>query len=226
MQLTGNAIAGFVVAGLAVALTCLSAAPALARSSKPKAPRTPSSEERKTKEYTINVEPLLVSSSNDHSVTGMGASVGMFLDPDLIVRATYRGGFGTSAFSQNEKAVSAQLFLTNSFFVEAGVMRRIVIDHGPEMEEYEDPSARDEAFTYNVDTVGGLVAIGNQWQWGAFTLGARWAMGYAPRQARKATITENDPETFRTGENERDRLESLKVQGEYYLPALIVGWSF
>jgi hypothetical protein len=208
------------------ALASLVAGPALARSDKPKTPRTPSSEERKTKEYTINAEPLLLSTTSDHTVAGAGASVGVFLDPDLIVRATYRGGSGGEVYSHNEAVVSAQQFLSNSFFVEVGVMRRVAVEHGPETEEYVLWDEREHAFTYDVATAGGLLAIGNQWQWGSFTLGARWAMGYFPARTLKAKITEDEPAKYRTSNAERKRLEELKVQGEYYLPALIVGWSF
>lgn len=212
--------------GVLLILACMTE-PALARDKKPRPPRTPSSEERKSKSYTVEGQPLTLFVSTVNGGSTSGGSAGIFVDADTILRGTLRGGRSClearCSYVESSGSITVQRFLDNSLFLEAGFMtQRNIFHHVSYDGDYEK---YDSGFTYTVNTFGPTVALGNQWQWGTFTLGVRWVQAYRPWTSRGTTEHQDDPNAQR-GENQRLTRRALEHEKKLYLPSISLGYAF
>ncbi len=194
-----------------------------------KPPRRTSAEERDGKQYTVDFQPVTPFVGTVSPGVTSGASFGAFVRPDLIARFTARGGSscagGRCAYVERTVSFTAQKFLTNSFFIEPGLGIQRIIYHP----EDRDPFAGEKRkyhFTYNVENWGALFGLGNQWQWGAFTLGARWVSAFQSVFSREAKIHEDSPKSFQKDDQEKAQLRDLQDETKLYLASLALGWSF
>ncbi len=194
-----------------------------------KAPRRSSAEEREGKHYTVDLQPVTLFVGSISPGATSGASFGTFVRPDLIARVTARGGSscdgGRCAYVERTLSFTAQKFVTNSFFIEPGLGIQRNIYHP----EDRDPFAGEKRkyhFTYTVENWGALFGIGNQWQWGAFTLGARWVTAFQSVFSREAKIHEDSPESVQKDDQEKEKLRDLQDETKLYLASLGLGWSF
>jgi hypothetical protein len=209
-------------------LACLIvSAPAFAGGARP--PRTPSSEERNDKSFTVDAQPLTLFTGGVGEGFTQGFSTGMFWEPNTILRATVRGGKSClgarCAYIERSAALTAQKFVGNSFFVEAGAMAQRNIYH-PVDNNYFSGDKRAYHFTYNAETWGGTFAIGNQWQWRGFTLGFRWISIYTPLFSASSSVHADAPERYSIEKSEEDQLEALESETKVYFASLAVGASF
>lgn len=190
--------------------------------------RTPSSEEREDKQVTVDARPFNFFFGSVSPGLSSGVSAGSFVEPDLIARFTVQGGESctSSRCSYVERAISftAQKFVSNSFFLEYGLSIQRNIYH-PEDSNAFSGDKRQFHFTYTVENWGGLFGIGNQWQWGHFTLGGRWAAAYQTLFSTGAKIHDDEPDEYQRGEGEREQLKKLKNESKLYVASLILGWS-
>lgn len=196
---------------------------------KPKRPT--SAEERQSKQYTVDGQPLSFFVGSISGGFTSGVSGGVFYDPETVARVTYRagrsceGGGKCCAYVERSLGFAAQRFLSNSFFLEPGLAIQRNIYH-PVDNAVHAGEHRRYNFTYNVENWCLSFALGNQWQWGAFTLGARW---FAVTQAvfsRESEIHEDSPDEYPKDDRERDRQRQLEVESKLYLPSVAVGASF
>ncbi len=209
-----------------VLVAILTAPSALARQ---KTPSIPSATERQGKDGTWDYEPASIF-IGDHSGIATGGSLGVYLSPDQIVRATYRTSKSClevrCSYVDDALSLTVQQFVANSFFVEIGLAEQVAVEHPVDSGEYDSISDRDSAFTYRVETRGFVFSIGNQWQWKSFTLGARWGMDYQPLQVQKASVTADRANEYPAGPNERRHLVRLGKEGKLFIPSLMIGTSF
>ena len=198
-----------------------------AEKEKPKRPT--SAEERESKRYTGDVQPITLFVGSLHSGTTQGVSAGRLVQPDLIARVTLRGGSSCTsercAYVERTFSITAQKFVGNSFFIEPGLGIQRNIYH-PEDDNAFSGDKREYHFTYTVENWGPVFAIGNQWQWGAFTLGARWAAVFQSLFSREAKIHEDAPDRYQTGDNEKDELRDFQDERKLYVASLALGSSF
>ncbi len=156
-------------------------------------------------------------------------AAGTYLDSDLIARVTLRGGKSCleerCSHVENSASVTLQKFVANSFFVEAGGMAQRSIYH---MTAYDNGAwryDRDYGYTYSAQTAGGTFALGNQWQYGDFTLGVRWVQIYQAAFSREGKVhADRDGRTV--GKSQKDQLRKLEREFKLYLPSLALGLSF
>lgn len=209
---------------IVLALASFVSAPAFAKA--PKKPRVPSAVERQGKAYTVDAQPLTLSVGAVGAATVTGGSVGAYLGPHLIARATYRAGESCleerCAYVERAASVTLQQFVSNSFFVEVGLMTQRNTYH-PVYDYYSSTSERDATFTYDAETRGATVSIGNQWQWKSFTLGARWGQYYRPLQSVSSKLEEDGNAA---GSEEKMIREKMQAEQKLYLPSLLIGTSF
>jgi hypothetical protein len=197
---------------------------------KPKRP--PSSEERKHLAYTLQFQPIVPFFAEVSAGVASGVSIGQFVDPNTIVHLRYQAGESCffedrCAFVERATTISGQFFVGNSFFLEGGASMHRDTYH-PVDNDYDlfDSDARKYHFTYEVETWGPVFALGNQWQFRSFTIGARWFGLYQPLFTRTSRIQEDSPEKYQKSRDEKDELKKVENQAHTYLAMMSLGWSF
>lgn len=210
-------------AGLSLAM----AQPAAAARA-PRPPRTPSAVEREHVNATINFEPIgLLSGNYLGFVTGISA--GLFLNPNLVLRGTIRTSKSClgirCSYGYDAIGVSAQSFISNSGFVEGGLLHEQNIMHLIDNNDYDGHTSREYGFSYRTVNSSIMLAIGQQWQWHSFTLGARWAALSFPVINQVAELKTLDPQ-YSVSAEETHTLDRLKAAHHWVLANLILGWSF
>lgn len=124
---------------IAILVMLVAASPALARTSN----RTPSATERQTLEGTVNAEPVGIYGGQYLGVV-TGISGGIFLNPDLILRATVRTAKSCAirpcSYGYDAVGVSGQKFIANSLFVEGGLFHEQTIAHPVDSYGYDSGS--------------------------------------------------------------------------------------
>ncbi len=214
------------IAFIVFALSFLSTT-ALARKG-PKAPRVPSSEERKKQSVTADAQPFTLFLGTVGQGFTSGAAVGQFLTSDTVVRATARSGksclYERCSYVETSASITVQHFVANSFFLEGGAMFQNNIYHRVPWGS-TSWQTDDNHYTYSAETYGGTIALGNQWQFDSFTIGVRWVQVYQAAFARRSKV-HADTAGHPVGREQKERLRALEHETKFYLPSLALGFSF
>lgn len=105
-----------------------------------------------------------------------GLTLGIFLDPNTIINIELKKGDDLFFMSwldrydikENSLGVNFKKFVNTSFYVKAGAEYR-KIDY-----TYNYNSSTTDTNQFKGSALAATFALGNQWQWGGFTLGCDW----------------------------------------------------
>lgn len=122
---------------------------------------------------------------------GVGVTAGLYLGTDTILEADLMTG-GTvipAVITSTSYSLGVRQFLAESFYLKGGLRQR----HFARREWFDD--LFDNPHELVVDDLGFDFALGNRWQWSAFTLGVDWFGIYSPLtvlSAKTRTIRKSD----------------------------------
>lgn len=194
-------------------ISALAACLALTTLAAPLAHAQASRQARDKKTVLLYADPIAFS-----PYAGYGGNVGLLLTADLVLEAGYT--VGSSCMSddcQFETLLSeARLkwFAGNSFYLNLGAGREEAHwDHGIAWGHSDEANAD---FKAKVTTTGAVVALGNMWQHGAFTIGCDWFGLYLPMTTSEFEFTEGDGYNQASREDDEDDAKK-RAMGTHFL---------
>lgn len=155
-----------------------------------------------------------------------GARFGYFINQDLVAEAGFStGGASIGDFKADKKIIElkAKKFFGNSFYIDGGL--------GYETWDVRYPVAISDTLTEtrklkgNVQNTGLEFHIGNQWQWGGFTLGCDWVGYFLSLSSSTSFKSDAGVSDQKKKEEEKDVKETF-AGSSAHVTRLYLGWAF
>ena len=181
-----------------------------------------STENRKGKTAVVLAEIGLV----DLLHSGVGAQVGYFLSPKLMLEADYlHASFSFLGYQSNVNVatVRTKLFVGNSFYVQGGLGIR-------NLESVDDSLSLFGTDSYNSTFTSsylvGEIGIGNRWQFSAFTIGCDWVGYLVPVAKLSSSEKFSGTVSETTKADDRQTFDKQSENGNLLLVRFHLGWAF
>lgn len=155
-----------------------------------------------------------------------GARVGYFIDQDFIAEAGFSTGSASIGDYKADKSIveiKAKKFFGNSFYVDGGLGYESWNVSYPV--SINDTSFETRKLKGTVQNTGLEFHVGNQWQWGGFTLGCDW-VGYFLSLSTSTSFKGDSSVSAEKKKEEEKDVEKKFAGSSPHVTRLYLGWAF
>lgn len=195
-------------------------------------------EERVSREFRTDKQAGFLLTTGFFEGFGAGMTGAYFLSRDSVLELSYVQSTNLFVSSASYAAVRLRRYLGNSVYLIGGLGYRetkydgflndVFDSFGTSISKLGDPNVKEIKTEASATTMGIDLGVGNQWQWGYFTLGCEWLGFYKPLTILKSDATV----TTSYEDGSPDTTENVDIPDENYLSVgyhalmLTLGWSW